>query len=236
MIEDGQEIPIPTLPPSVNIAEVSTVTRNGLVFPTVSQKKAGASVDQLVQVEFLIVNSGLDKGKDQANETISSNSDEVLKLIKRSEYKVIDQLMQTPSNISILSLLLNSEVHREALMKVLDQAFVDHDVTIDRFGGIVGNITACNNLSFSDEELPEEGRNHNLALHISMNCQSDAFSNVLVDNGSSLNVMPKATLARLSYQWTPMRHSGVVVRAFDGSRRSVMGEVDLPMMIGPHVF
>jgi hypothetical protein len=33
-----------------------------------------------------------------------------------------------------------------------------------------------------------------------------------------------------------MRHSGVVVRAFDGSRRSVIGEVDLPMMIGPHVF
>jgi hypothetical protein len=171
MIEDGQEIPIPTLPPSVNIAEVSTVTRSGLVFPTVSQKKAGASVDQLVQVEFLIVNSGLDKGKDQANETISSDSNEVLKLIKRSEYKVIDQLMQTPSKISILSLLLNSEVHREALMKVLDQAFVDHDVMIDRFGGTVGNITACNNLSFSDEELPEEGRNHNLALHISMNCQ-----------------------------------------------------------------
>ncbi|MCI74256.1 hypothetical protein A2U01_0095520, partial [Trifolium medium] len=69
-------------------------------------------------------------------------------------------------------------------MKVLDQAFVDHDVTIDQFGGIVGNITACNNLSFSDEELPEEGRNHNLALHISMNCQSDALSNVLIDTGS----------------------------------------------------
>jgi hypothetical protein len=236
MIEDGQEIPIPTLPPSVNIAEVSRVTRSGRVFPTVSQKKADASVDQQVQVDFPIVNPGLDKGKDQANETISSDSNEVLKLIKRSEYKVIDQLMQTPSKISILSLLLNSEVHREALMKVLDQAFVDHDVTIDRFGGIVGNITACNNLSFSDEELPEEGRNHNLALHISMNCQSDALSNVLVDNGSSLNVMPKATLARLSYQGTSMRHSRVVVRAFDGSRRSVMGEVDLPMMIGPHVF
>jgi hypothetical protein len=130
MIEDGQEIPIPTLPPSVNIAEVSRVTRSGRVFPTVSQKKADASVDQQVQVDFPMVNPGLDKGKDQANETISSDSNEVLKLIKRSEYKVIDQLMQTPSKISILSLLLNSEVHREALMKVLDQAFVDHDVTI----------------------------------------------------------------------------------------------------------
>jgi hypothetical protein len=232
MIEDGQEITMPTLPTSINIAEVSRVTRSGRVFPAVSQKKNDASTSQPVQVEPPIVNPGLDA----ANETISSDFDGVLKLIKKSEYKVIDQLLHTPSKISILSLLLNSEVHREALMKVLDQAFVNHDVTIDQFGGIVGNITACNNLSFSDEELPEEGKNHNLALHISMNCQSDALSNVLVDNGSSLNVMPKTTLARLSYQGAPMRHSGVVVRAFDGSRRSVMGEVDLPMMIGPHVF
>jgi hypothetical protein len=47
--------------------------------------------------------------------------------------------MQTPSKISILSLLLNSDVHIEALMMVLDQAFVDHDVTIDQFRGILPN-------------------------------------------------------------------------------------------------
>ncbi|XP_058774739.1 uncharacterized protein LOC131649009, partial [Vicia villosa] len=152
------------------------------------------------------------------------------------KYKIVDQLMQTPSKISILSLLLNSEAHREALMRVLDQAFVDHDVTVDHFDGIIANITACNNLSFCDEELPEEGKNHNLALHISMNCQSDSLSNVLVDTGSSLNVMPKTTLARLSYQGMPMKFSGVVVKAFDGSRKSVIGEVNLPMTIGPHTF
>ena len=77
---------------------------------------------------------------------------------------------------------------------------MDHDVTVDQFDGIVANITACNNLSFCEEELPEEGRNHNLALHISVNCQEDVMSNVVVDTGSSLNVMPKSTLSRLSYQ------------------------------------
>lgn len=87
-----------------------------------------------------------------------------------------------------------------------------------------------------DEELPEEGRNHNLALHISMNYKEDAFSNFLVDTGSSLNVLPKFTLARLSYQDTPMRYSGVVVKAFDGSCKTVMGEVDLPINIGPSDF
>ncbi|KAK2411686.1 hypothetical protein QL285_046942 [Trifolium repens] len=233
MIENGHEVPIPPLPSVINMAEESRVMRSGRVIPAVAPKK----VNTPVQMENPVAGPELHKSVGQSSGAgVNSDFDEVLKLIKKSEYKVVDQLMQTPAKISILSLLLNSDAHREALMKVLDQAFVDHDVTIDQFGGIVGNITTCNNLSFSDEELPEEGRNHNLALHISMNCQSDALSNVLVDTGSSLNVMPKATLARLSYQGTPMRYNGVVVKAFDGSRKSVIGEIDLPMMIEPHSF
>jgi len=59
---------------------------------------------------------------------------------------------------------------------------------------------------------------------------------VLVDTGSSLNVMAKTTYDRLSYQGTPPRRSGVMVRAFDGSRKTVLEEVDLPITVGPHVF
>lgn len=73
------------------------------------------------------------------------------------------------------------------------------DVTTGQFDHIVANITSCNNLSFCDEELLEEDMNHNLALHISMNCKKDALSNVLVDISLSFNVLPKSTLARLSY-------------------------------------
>lgn len=113
---------------------------------------------------------------------------------------------------------------------------MDHDVTIDQFDSIVANITGYNNLSFSVKELPEQGRNHNLALHISMNFQEDALSNVLVDIGPSLNVLPKSTLPKLSYQGAPMRFSGVVAKAFDGSRKTVIGEVDIPIKIGQCLF
>ena len=82
-----------------------------------------------------------------------------------------------------LSLLLSSEAHREALQKVLEQAFVEQDVTVNQFDSIVSNITSCNNLGFSDEELPEEGKNHNMALNITINCGDDALANVLVDTG-----------------------------------------------------
>lgn len=75
-----------------------------------------------------------------------------------------------------------------------------------------------------------------MALQISMNFLTDSLSGVLVDTGSSLNVMLKSTLSRLTFQRAPMRPSGVIVKSFDGSRKTVIGEVDLPMTIGQHTF
>ena len=63
-------------------------------------------------------------------------------------------------------------------------------------------------------------------------CKDDTFSNVLVDTRSSINVLPKSTLSRLSYQGSPMRYNGVFIKAFDGSRKNVIGGVDLPVKIG----
>ncbi|KAI5431210.1 hypothetical protein KIW84_035393 [Lathyrus oleraceus] len=122
------------------------------------------------------------------------------------------------------------------MQRVLEQASIEYDVIVDQFDHIVANITSCKNLSFCDEEPPEEGRNHNLALHISMNCKEDALSNILVDIGSCLNVLPKSTLSKFSYQGAPMRYSGMIVKAFDGSCKTVIGEVDLPVKIGPSNF
>ena len=107
-------------------------------------------------------------------------------------------------------------------MRVLDQAFVENDMSLDQFSSVIGNITSCNNLSFCDDELPDEGRNHNQALHISMNCKNDSLSNVLIDNESALNVITRSTLMTLKYQGTPMRPSGIIVKAFDGSKKSVI--------------
>jgi len=57
---------------------------------------------------------------------------------------------------------------------------------------------------------------------------------VLIDNGSSLNVMPKTTLEKLPFNASRQKPSSMVVRAFDGSWREVMGEIDIPIQIGPH--
>ncbi|XP_050918894.1 uncharacterized protein LOC127136374 [Lathyrus oleraceus] len=170
MTDNGKDVPLPSI---VNVADVSKVTRSGRIFAKRTEDVA-AGKQAHVEIPFEPVGQS-------NNMNPKSDDDEVLKLIRKSEYNVVEQLLHTPSKIFVLSLLMNSEAHREALQKVLEQAYVDHDVTVGQFDGIVVNITAYNNLSFSNEDLPEEGRNPNMALNISINCMNDSLSSVLVD-------------------------------------------------------
>ncbi|GAU10369.1 hypothetical protein TSUD_420520, partial [Trifolium subterraneum] len=88
MIENGHEVPIPALPPSVNIAEVSSVTRSGRVFPSMVQKKSEDLVRKEVREEVRVLSPDLNKGKGQSSRTRpDSDFDEILELIKKSEYK-----------------------------------------------------------------------------------------------------------------------------------------------------
>jgi len=66
---------------------------------------------------------------------------------------------------------------------------------------------------------------------ISVKCVDHKVAKVLMDNGSSLNVMPKMTLDKFSFDASYIRPSSMVVRAFDGSRRDVKGEIDLLIQI-----
>jgi len=106
---------------------------------------------------------------------------------------------------------------------------------MEGFGGIINNITANNYLTFADEDIPIDGRGHNRALHVSFKCLDHIMAKVLIENGSSLNVMPKRMLDKLPFNVSHLRPSSMVVRAFDGSRRDIKGEIDLPIQIGPHI-
>ena len=152
---------------------------------------------------------------------------EFLRIIQHSEIKVIEQLHKMSASISLLGLLMHSEPHQKLLMKILNEAHVARDISMEQFGGIINNILVSNYLTFSDEEMLVEGRGHNKALHIFVKCMDRIVAKVLIDNGSSLNVMLKTTLDKFPFDASYMWLSSIVVRAFDGSRRDVRGEIDL---------
>ncbi|XP_058788384.1 uncharacterized protein LOC131662585 [Vicia villosa] len=220
-----------------NVVGIGRMTRSGRIFnPPLNTRDD--NTEALAQAKGKrVVEDTADQGQSSNSEDIvAKEMEEFLKIIKKSEYKVVDQLSQTQSKISILQLLLCSETRRNALLRLLSTAFVPPEISVNQLEGVVSNINASNGLGFTDTDLPPEGRNHNRALHISVECKGTMLSRVLVDNGSSLNVLPKSSLMRLDYFGVEIRPSELTVRAFDGSKRSVFREVDLPIMIGPQLF
>lgn len=98
----------------MNIVDVSGVTRSRRVFTFATPKRIeDASVGKQAHLEMLVVQYGQSIGVNQ-----KSDQDEVLNLIQRSEFNMVDELSHTPSKIFVLSLLMNSEADIEALQKV----------------------------------------------------------------------------------------------------------------------
>ncbi|KAI5390034.1 hypothetical protein KIW84_075384 [Lathyrus oleraceus] len=119
---------------------------------------------------------------------------------------------------------------------MLNLAYVPQEISVNQLEGVIANVSTRHGLGFTDLDLTPEGRNHNRALHITMECKGAVLSHVLVDTGSSLNVLPKKVLGKLDVEGVVLTPSDLIVRAFDGSKRSVFGEVALPVKIGPEVF
>ncbi|KAL4348719.1 hypothetical protein GQ457_17G013990 [Hibiscus cannabinus] len=179
----------------------------------------------------------LDGGIPEINEPVrEEDAHEFLKFIKHSEYSVVEQLHKQPARISVLTLLLSSEPHRNALLKVLNQTFVPNDVSVDKLDRLVNNLHVDNFISFSEDEIPAEGTGSVKALHITTHCHGHILPHVLVDNGSALNVMPMSTLNRLPVDKAHIRPCHTSVRAFDGTRREVVGKIDVPLLIGPATY
>ncbi|PKI66539.1 hypothetical protein CRG98_013066 [Punica granatum] len=120
-----------------------------------------------------------------------------MKVIKASEYKVAEQMCKSSAHISLLALLLSSEPHRDALMKVLTTAQVLKNTAPDRIEETVNSIFS-NQISFAEDELPSEGQAHLRALHIICKCNNHVVGRVMIDNGSALNVCPISTLKQMN--------------------------------------
>ena len=177
------------------------------------------------------------KGKEPLNEPVTkTEANKFLKFIKHSEYSIIEQLHKLPAKIFLLALMLHSKPHREAMLKVLKQAYVPHNTPIDKIDRLVRNIMMENYISFSDDKIPPNGRGSTKALHITTKVKDCTLPKVLIDNGSSLNVMPLSTLMRLSMDRSYMKHTKTMVRAFDGTRQEVTGEIEIEVQIGPYTF
>ena len=82
---------------------------------------------------------------------------------------------------------------------------------------MVSTMLATNQISFKNDELPLEGREHTLPMHIIVNCEDMIVARVLIENGSALNACPMSTLERLNVDISLICPTTMIIRAFDGT-------------------
>jgi hypothetical protein len=101
---------------------------------------------------------------------------------------------------------------------------------------LMGRIHATNYLYFKADELDAEGTGHNKPLYITVRCKDCIIGKVLVDNGSTLNVLPKHILKEMSIDEPHMKPSTMMARAYDGSPRPIIGTIEVELYVGPQMF
>ena len=133
-------------------------------------------------------------------------------------------------------LLLSFEVHHNALLKVLKETCVPTSATKSTFEGMVSTVLATNQISFTDDELPPEGKKHTLPMHIIVKCEDMIVARILIDNGSALNICLMSTLEHLNVDTSLIRPTTMIIKAFDGTFQKVQGEIELAIGVGPMSF
>jgi hypothetical protein len=92
MIENGVEVPLVSPATVSKIAEETTTLRSGRVRPPLFQRKVVTPAATVTPP----VTPPADKNIGPSGQSIEeSNLDEILRLIKMSDYKIVDQLLQT---------------------------------------------------------------------------------------------------------------------------------------------
>ena len=193
------------------------MTRNGRCYAPINPKTREGESSAANERTKVVAPKG--KENELMNEPVTEKgAEEFLKFIKHSEYNIVEQLHKLSAKISLLALMMNFEPHREVVLKVLKQAYVPYNASIEKIDRLMGNVMMDNYISFSDDEIPPDGRGSTKALHITTKVKDCTLPKVLIDNGSSLNVMPLSTLMRLSVNRSYMKHTHTMVKAFDGIR------------------
>ncbi|XP_070017293.1 uncharacterized protein [Nicotiana sylvestris] len=101
---------------------------------------------------------------------------------------------------------------------------------------MVLQVLESHKITFHEDEMSPEGLSHNMALHITVQCEDYFITRVLIDGGSKINICLLITLRTLGKSLHEIKDGAINVKAFDGSQRSTIGEISLCLQMGPTWF
>ncbi|XP_060200222.1 uncharacterized protein LOC132628461 [Lycium barbarum] len=140
-------------------------------------------------------------------------AEKFMKKMKVQDYSIVDHLRKTPAQISLLSLLIHSKEHCQALIRILNEAHVSDKTTVSHLEKMANRIFEVNRITFTDDELPVEGTGHNKALHLTVKCEEHYVKRVMIDGGSGVDICPLFTLQSLKISTDRIRTNNPWIHA-----------------------
>ncbi|KAK4728108.1 hypothetical protein R3W88_021096 [Solanum pinnatisectum] len=204
------------------VALLSIRKKKEFVILTPEKVVAWVPRETLARPKFMIemaVTQELAQGvqkKDQSKRPISkAEAEEFWRKMQLKDYSIVKHLEKIPAQISVWALLMSSQLHRQALMKTLDDTYIPVGTNSDNLAAMINQVIREHRISFYDKELPFEGRMHNKALHVIIMCRDKIINRVLVNDEFVLNIFPLSTLRQLKLDLGKLHQNQVNVRAFD---------------------
>ena len=117
-------------------------------------------------------------------------------------------------------------------MDLLNQIQVPITTTSEDLNAMIGSINKELTISYFDKDLTKKGKHHNNLLHITVDAKGKRIPMVLIDDGSALNVCPLKTASYLGLNIEDFVPPDQHMRAYDKSRREVLGTITLELTIG----
>ncbi|KAM0980052.1 hypothetical protein ACFX14_015828 [Malus domestica] len=143
-----------------------------------------------------------------------------------------------PIHFSIEETLQLPKKIRRALATVLASP-EDHEVQESKNKGLSPRPYECavccaaeDTIHFADEELLLGSKPHNRPLFVSGYVRGHKVSRMLVDGGSSINIMPKSTMTAIGIKVDELSLSRLLIQGFNQGGQRAMGMIRVEMTIG----
>ncbi|KAM3201044.1 hypothetical protein P3L10_033407 [Capsicum annuum] len=118
-------------------------------------------------------------------------------------------------------------------MKILNEVCVPNEIRVNQLEKVIERILEANKITFSDDELPMKGTEHNKDLYIFVKCENFVVTRVLIDGKSGANICPMSTFQKLNINGERIRPNNVCIKGFDRSKTDALSEIEHILTIAP---
>jgi hypothetical protein len=178
-------------------------------------------------------NKGKDKAQNKGKEIEGLGKSPKNTQPTGEEYNVLAHLHKIPALLSIFDALMMSQDLREVLIQALQNPekynsyFIEQNTQEALF---TAKRVAC--INFMDDDLLIGIADHNRPLYIIENYGGQKIGRILVDAGSSINIMPLKTLKIITLDVKNLSDENVIIHGLNQNSQKALGAITLNLQYG----